>query len=178
MATAATRDQSISSATITTENVVAGLTNPPMVPRGVPHASILAASSYVVSANLLRQVIADLEAGEGILFDASDVASRPRVGRLVDALNMLLALPRALIFTARVRSTLLRVGAGPVERNRIALAGFVHGLHRSAARAILKKVRPKCLVIGNGNRPLELSLWAEAERRASPPFFCLMPRST
>ena len=53
------------------------LTNPPMVPRGVPQASILAASSYVVSANLLRQVIADLEAGEGILFDASDVASRP-----------------------------------------------------------------------------------------------------
>ena len=138
------------------------LTNPPMVPRGVPHASILAASSYVVSANLLRQVIADLEAGEGILFDASDVASRPRVARLVDALNMLLALPRALIFTVRVRSTLMRVGAGPVERNRIALAGFVHGIHRSAARAILKKIRPKCLIIGNGNRPLELSLWAEA----------------
>ena len=138
------------------------LTNPPMVPRGVPHASILAASSYVVSANLLRQVIADLEAGEGILFDASDVASRPRVARLVDALNMLLALPRALIFTVRVRSTLMRVGTGPVERNRIALAGFVHGIHRSAARAILKKIRPKCLVIGNGNRPLELSLWAEA----------------
>ena len=138
------------------------LTNPPMVPRGVPRASILAASSYVVSANLLRQVIADLEAGEGILFDASDVASRPRAARLVDALNMLLALPRAVIFTMRVRSTLMRVGTGPVERNRIALAGFVHGIHRSAARAILKKIRPKCLVIGNGNRPLELSLWAEA----------------
>jgi hypothetical protein len=138
------------------------LTNPPMVPRRVAHASILAASSYVVSANLLRQVIADLEAGEGILFDASDVASRPRIARLVDALNLLLALPRALIFTVRVRSTLMRVGAGSVERNRIALAGFVNGIHRSAARAILKKVRPKCLVIGNGNRPLELSLWAEA----------------
>ena len=164
MATATTRDQSISSATITTEIVVAGADQSTAWSRvEFRHAAILAASSYVVSANLLRQVMADLEAGEGILFDASDVASRPRVGRLVDALRYAywrcqepLSSPRA--FAQR----LMRVGAGPVERNRMALAGFVHGVHRSAARAILKKVRPKCLVIGNGNRPLELSLWAEA----------------
>ena len=133
-----------------------------MVPREIRHAAILAASSYVVSANLLRQVVADLEAGEGMLFDASDVTPRTRLARLVDALRTLLALPRALIFTLRVRGTLTRGGAGPVECNRMALAGFVHGIHRPAARAILKRVRPKCLVIGNANRPLEFSLWAEA----------------
>jgi hypothetical protein len=41
-------------------------------------------------------------------------------------------------------------------------AGFVHCIHRPAARATLKRVRPKCLVIGNANRPLEFSLWVEA----------------
>lgn len=139
-----------------------GLTNPPMVPYEVRHAAILAASSYVVSANLLRQVVADLDAGEGVLFDASDVTSRTRLAKLVDSVRTLLAFPSALIFTLRVRATLTRVGAGPVECNRIALAGFVHGIHRPAARAILKRVRPKCLVIGNANRPLEFSLWVEA----------------
>ena len=139
-----------------------GLTNPPMVPYEVRHAAILAASSYVVSANLLRQVVADLDAGEGVLFDASDVTSRTRLAKLVDSVRTLLAFPSALIFTLRVRATLTRVGAGPVECNRIALAGFVHGIHRPAARATLKRVRPKCLVIGNANRPLEFSLWVEA----------------
>ena len=138
------------------------LTNPPLVPREVRHAAILAASSYVVSANLLRQVVAVLEAGEGTLFDATDVTPRSRLARLFDALRTLLALPRALIFTLRVRRMLTKGGAGPVECNRMALAGFVHGVHRPAARAILKRARPKCLVIGNANRPLEFSLWAEA----------------
>ena len=138
------------------------LTNPPIVPREIRHSAILAASSYVVSANLLRQVVAVLEAGEGMLFDATDVTPRSRLARLFDVLRTLLALPGALIFTLRVRRTLRRVGAGPVECNRMALAGFVHGIHRPAARAILKRVRPKCLVIGNANRPLEFSLWAEA----------------
>jgi hypothetical protein len=140
-----------------------GLTNPPGVPREIRHAAILAASSYVVSAKLLSQVVAGLEAGEGILLDTSDVTPRTRLARLVDALKTLLALPRALMFALRVRATLKRGGAGPVECNRVALAGFVHGIHRPAARAILKKVRPKCLVIGNANRPLEFSLWAEAK---------------
>jgi hypothetical protein len=130
-----------------------GLTNPPGVPREIRHAAILAASSYVVSAKLLSQVVAGLEAGEGILLDTSDVTPRTRLARLVDALKTLLALPRALMFALRVRATL----------KRVALAGFVHGIHRPAARAILKKVRPKCLVIGNANRPLEFSLWAEAK---------------
>jgi hypothetical protein len=36
---------------------------------------------------------------------------------------------------------------------------------QTTARAILNRVRPRCLVIGNGNRPLEFALWAEAKAR-------------
>ena len=81
-----------------------GLTNPPMVPCEVRHAAILAASSYVVSANLLRQVVADLDAGEGILFDASDVTSRTRLARLVDALRYAIGVSKSpYLHTARSR---------------------------------------------------------------------------
>ena len=38
-------------------------------------------------------------------------------------------------------------------------------MYRQTARSILNKVRPKCLVIGNANRPLEFSLWAEAKAK-------------
>jgi len=138
------------------------LSNPPLVPRELRRAAILAASSYIISANLLRQVVADLEPGEGALCDAGNVTSRLRLARLIDALRVLWALPSALVFALRVHSTLIKGGAGSVECNRIALAAFVHGIHRRAARAVLRRVRPKCLVIGNGNRPLEFSLWAEA----------------
>ena len=40
-----------------------------------------------------------------------------------------------------------------------------HRMHRQTARSILNKDDRNCLVIGNGNRPLELSLWAEAKAR-------------
>jgi hypothetical protein len=65
----------------------------------------------------------------------------------------------------RVRSALMKAGVDLVLCNRIAVAALIHGINRSAARAILRKVRPKCLVIGNGNRPFELALWAEAKAR-------------
>ena len=38
-------------------------------------------------------------------------------------------------------------------------------MYRQTARSIFNKVRPKCLVIGNANRPLEFSLWAEAKAK-------------
>jgi hypothetical protein len=58
-----------------------------------------------------------------------------------------------------------KAGVEAVERDRAALAAFTHRMHRQTAHSILNRVRPKCLVIGNGNRPLELSLWAEARAR-------------
>jgi hypothetical protein len=69
------------------------------------------------------------------------------------------------MFTSRVRSALAKAKAGPVECNRISLAAFSHRIHRQTASAILNRVRPRCLVIGNGNRPAEFALWAEARER-------------
>ena len=139
--------------------------HPPPLPRGLPQSVILAASSYVVSTNLLRQVVTGLEHGEAVLCDASVVTHRPLLRRVADGLRSLLALPPALIFALRVRFTLARAGVVAVERNKIAQAAVNFAMHRAIARAILRNVRPKCLVIGNGNRPFELSLWAEAKAR-------------
>jgi hypothetical protein len=86
------------------------LTNPPMVPREIRHAAILAASSYVVSANLLRQVVAVLEAGEGILLDASDERSKSTCETFLTP-RTLLALPEPLS-SPRVRGHL----AGGADR--------------------------------------------------------------
>ncbi len=65
----------------------------------------------------------------------------------------------------RVRLTLGKAGVDAVERDRAALAAFNHRMHRHTARLILNRVRPKCLVVGNGNRPLEFALWAAAKAR-------------
>ena len=84
MAIAATRDQSVSSDTPTTEVAVAGVDqSTDSAARESVTPPILAASSYVVSANLLRQVVAVLEAGEGMLFDSPDVTPRSRFARLL-----------------------------------------------------------------------------------------------
>ena len=140
------------------------LRNPPSIPHSLQQAPILAASSYVNSVNLLRRVVAELKPNEAVLCDATDQSLVQSLG-IIDRLRLLQSLPPALIFTARVRSKLTKAGVGLVECNRIALAAFVHRTYRQTARAMLGKVRPKCLVIGNGNRPLELSLWAEARER-------------
>jgi hypothetical protein len=115
-----------------------------------------------VSANLLRQVVAGFDSEKALLCDASDIESRPLSTKLPDILRSLFALKPALTFALRARATLIKAGMASVESNRIAQAALIHATHRSTARAILKKVRPKCLVIGNGNRPFEFSLWAEA----------------
>ena len=141
------------------------LSNPPPVPQGLHGAVILAASSYIVSANLLGQVVAALKPGEGVLCNVSGITPLSLSSRLVDGFRSLLAIIPALIFTVRVRSTLIKDGVGLVECNRIAMAAFIHSIYRRTARAILKKVEPRCLVIGNGNRPFEFSLWAEARTR-------------
>ena len=140
------------------------LSNPPSVPRRLHHAGILAASSYLVSAKLLLEVVARLDPGEAIFCDLRDATARPLSQRAVDGLRSLIALVPALIFTSRVRTTLIEAEAGP-ECNLIPLAAFSHRIHRQAARAILKKVRPRCLVIGGAGRPPETALWAEARKR-------------
>jgi hypothetical protein len=139
--------------------------NPPPVPRKLPQAAILVASSYVVSANLLRQVVATLEQEERVFYYVGDIPPQPLSTRLAGQLTALSGLGPALLFAARVRSTLKRAGVAPVEHDRVALAAFLHRMYRQTARAVLGKVRPKCLVLGNGNRPLEFSLWAEAKAR-------------
>lgn len=140
------------------------LSNPPSVPRRLHHAGILAASSYLVSAKLLLEVVARLDPGEAIFCDLRDATARPLSQRAVDGLRSLIALVPALIFTSRVRTTLIEAEAGP-KCNLIPLAAFSHRIHRQAARAILKKVRPRCLVIGSAGRPPETALWAEARKR-------------
>jgi hypothetical protein len=137
----------------------------PPVPGHLAHAPILVASSYSVSANLLRGVVAELGPEEAILCDASDISTRSLSRRVLDAFGSLRALGSALSFAWRVRSILRAAETDVVESNRIAEAAFAHALHLRIARAILEKVRPTSLVIGNGNRPFELSLWAAAKKQ-------------
>lgn len=141
------------------------MVNPLPVPRKLRHAAILVASSYVVSANLLRQVVASLEPAERVFYYLGDIPPQPLPNRLVGYLRAVFALGPALMFAIGVRSTLREAGVTAVERDRAALAAFTHRIHRQTARSILNRVRPRCLVIGNGNRPLEFSLWAEAKAR-------------
>ena len=137
------------------------------VPGTLPRAAILAASSYAISANLLRQVVAAFESGEAFLFYPGDLPLRQLPAGPMDHVRSLSALVPALIFAVRVRSLLnaAHTEIETVERDRIVLAAFIHRIYRRAATSIIDKVRPKCLVIGNGNRPLEFSLWAEARAR-------------
>jgi hypothetical protein len=141
------------------------MSNLPPVPRELPHAPILIASSYLVSAKLLRQVVAALEPAERVFYYPGDIPPQPLQNRMAGHLRAIAALGPALTFAMGVRSTLVRPGVVSVERNRAALAAFTHRMHRRTARSILNKVRPKCLVIGNANRPLEFSLWAEAKAK-------------
>jgi hypothetical protein len=136
----------------------------PAIPQPLAPAQILAASSYLVSANLLRKVVTRFEFGEATLCDATKARSFSRKSR--DLWRSLLALGPACHFAWCVRAKLNSMGMGAVECNRIAEAAFVHALYRRAARAIIEKVQPKCLVIGNANRPFEFSLWAEAKARS------------
>ena len=69
------------------------------------------------------------------------------------------------MFALRVNRALRSARIGPVERRRIAEAAFIHAAHRRCARVIFESVRPACLVIANGNRPFEFSLFAEAKAR-------------
>ena len=139
--------------------------DPPPVPRGLQHAAILAVSSYAVSARFLRQVVNSFETGEAVLCDVSSTASRSLSRRIVDSLGLLAAAGPALIFALRVNAALRSARIGPVERRRIAEAAFIHAAHRRGARHILQGVRPECLVIANGNRPSEFSLFVEAKAR-------------
>ena len=94
-----------------------------------------------------------------------DIPPQPLQSRMAGYFRAIAALGPALTFAMRVRSTLAKPGVVSVERNRAALAAFTHRMYRQTARSILNKVRPKCLVIGNANRPLEFSLWAEAKAK-------------
>jgi hypothetical protein len=146
-------------------SVKEALVNPLPVPRGLRPAPIVIATSYLVSAKLLRQVAATLEPAERVFYYLGDIAPQPLPSRLADYVRAVVAFGPALMFAKRVRSILRKAGIEVVERDRAALAAFTHRMHRQTARSILDRVRPKCLVIGNGNRPLELSLWAEAKAR-------------
>jgi hypothetical protein len=142
------------------------LLNPLPVPRDLHPAPILVASSYSVSAKLFRQVVERLEPAECTFYYLGEVPAQPLSSRLAAYARAVAALGPALVFAMRVRSTLEKAGVEAVERDRAALAAFTHHMHRHTARLILNRVRPKCVVIGNGNRPLELSLWAEAKARS------------
>jgi hypothetical protein len=141
------------------------LLNPLPVPRSLRPAPILVASSYSVSAKLFRQVVDRLEPAERTFYYLGEVPAQPLSSRLAAYARTVAALGPALAFAMRVRSTLEKAGVDAVERDRAALAAFTHRMHRQTARAILDRVRPKCVVIGNGNRPLEFALWAEAKAR-------------
>ncbi len=136
---------------------------PPPTPRRLGHAAILAASSYSVSAKFLRSVVESFEPGEAILCDVSD-HSRSASRKVLDSLRALAGLCPALIFAIRVNSLLKAAGTGSAERRLIAEAGLVHATYRRAACAVLSETKPECLVLGNGNRPFEFALFAEARR--------------
>ena len=104
------------------------------------------------------------EPGEAILCDVSDHC-RSASRKAVDSLRALAGFCPALVFAIRVNSLLKAAGAASAERRRIAEAALVHATYRRAARAVLRETRPECLVLGNGNRPFEFALFAEARRR-------------
>ena len=138
--------------------------DPPPAPRRLGRAAILAATSYSVSAKFLRSVVESFEPGEAILCDVSDHC-RSASRKAVDSLRALAGFCPALVFAIRVNSLLKAAGAASAERRRIAEAALVHATYRRAARAVLRETRPECLVLGNGNRPFEFALFAEARRR-------------
>lgn len=146
-------------------SVKEALVNSLPLPRDLRPAPILIATSYLVSAKLLRQVVGTLEPAECAFYYPDEVPAQHLSTRLAVHARAIAALGPALSFAMRVRSTLEKSGIEAVERDRAALAAFTHRMYRQAARSILNRVRPKCLVIGNGNRPLELALWAEAKAR-------------
>lgn len=141
------------------------LLNPLPVPRNLRPAPILVATSYSVSAKLFRQVVERLEPAECTFYYLAEARGQPRASSLAARGGAVAALGPALAFATKVRSALEEAGVEAVERDRAALAAFTHRMHRQTARSILNRVRPKCLVIGNGNRPLEFALWAEAKAR-------------
>jgi hypothetical protein len=141
------------------------LLNPLPVPPTLRPAPILVATSYSVSAKLFRQVVERLEPEECTFYDLNEVPAQSAASRFATYAHAAAALGPALTFAMRVRSTLANAAIDGVERDRAALAAFTSRMHRQTARAILDRVRPKCLVVGNGNRPLEFALWAEAKAR-------------
>jgi hypothetical protein len=124
----------------------------------------------------LRKVGEVFDPAEAVLCDVSDGASH----RVATRLGTLAALPSASIFAMRVNQALKRTGASLVERRRIAEAALTHAVYRRVAREILKRVKPECVVIANGNRPFEFALFAEARARGLPtvllPFAELNPK--
>ena len=141
------------------------VSTPPPVPHSLRYAPILIVSTYVVSAKLFGQVAAALGPSECLFYYPGGIASQPFFNRLMGYARVFGALGSAFAFSRLVQSTLKKAGVETVERDRAALAAFIHRMYRQTARAILSRVRPKCLVIGNGNRPLEFALWAEAKAR-------------
>lgn len=140
----------------------------PHVPSGLTPAPILAASSYTVSAQLMRRVVSHLAPGEAVLCEVYPEARRSGVRKALDAGRAILSLPRAMIFAKRVQLALRRAGFEEGECNTAAGEALRFCMYRRAARAIIRRTKPKCLVVGNGNRHLELSLWAEARARGIP----------
>ena len=141
------------------------LVNPQPIPRTLQPSPILIASTYGVSAKLFRQVVATLEPAECAFYYLGDIPPRSLASKLSDYARAGATLGSALSFAFGVRSTLQKARVDAVERDRATLAAFIHRMYRQTARSILNRVRPKCLVIGNGNRPLEFALWVEAKAR-------------
>jgi hypothetical protein len=139
------------------------IADPPPMRHHPGQAAILLASSYPVSAEFLKKVVETFDPAEAVFCDASDASSRR--ASFADRLSALMAIPAASIFTLRVSLALARAGAGAVERRRIAEAAFTHAVFRRGSRAILREVKPECVVIANGNRPFEFALFAEAKAR-------------
>ncbi len=68
-----------------------------------------------------------------------------------------------IVFALQARSVLQRSGIDTRYCNLIATEALRHRIFRNIAGALLRRTKPKCIVIANANRPFEFGLWS-AER--------------
>jgi hypothetical protein len=144
------------------KNLREALRRPPANPVELAPAPILVATSYSVSKKLLTRVAAAFNPGEVALYEIRPGQYEGRVQQVLSLAEMAIALGPSIVFALRARFVLQRTGVDTRYCNLIAAEAIRHRIFTSAARAVLRRVRPKCLLIANANRPFELALWSVA----------------
>jgi hypothetical protein len=146
------------------QNLRAALRQPPHIPSGLVPTPILVGTSYSVSKKLLGDVVAAFNPGEALLCDMRAAEPEGSSARwLLGLIRNVLTLGPGIVFALRARSALQKAGIESTFCNLIAVEALRHRIFRHAAKTILRRTHPSCIVIGNANRPFELALWAAAK---------------